>query len=85
MIDLICLRQSFERKDIAEIKWINGNSNLADAMTKSKPYTALQALINSNWLQLNIEAWVERTSSLSTTAAAKSVSFASLISTAILE
>ena len=37
MVDLMCLRQSYERREIAEIKWIDGNSNPADAMTKSKP------------------------------------------------
>ena len=27
MVDLMCLRQSYERREIAEIKWIDGNSN----------------------------------------------------------
>jgi len=37
MVDLMCLRQSYERRLITEIKWIDGNSNPADAMKKSKP------------------------------------------------
>jgi len=42
MIDVICLCQSYERCEIAEVKWIDGDSNLADAMTKSKPLLALK-------------------------------------------
>jgi hypothetical protein len=38
IIDLIYLRQSYERQEITEIKWINRDNNLADAITKSKPY-----------------------------------------------
>ncbi|KAI0995593.1 hypothetical protein K3495_g12587 [Podosphaera aphanis] len=41
MIDLMCLRQSYERCEIAEVKWIDGNSNPADSMKKRKPSTAL--------------------------------------------
>src|SRR5437667_2230743 len=47
MVDLMCLRQSYERREIAEIKWIDGNSNPADAMTKSKPCQALRDLIDT--------------------------------------
>ncbi|EED22459.1 hypothetical protein TSTA_097080 [Talaromyces stipitatus ATCC 10500] len=60
MIDLMCLRQSYERQEIAEIKWIDGESNPADAMTKSKPCRALQALIDTNKLNINVDGWVER-------------------------
>ncbi|EED11471.1 hypothetical protein TSTA_007610 [Talaromyces stipitatus ATCC 10500] len=60
MINLMCLRQSYERQEIAEIKWIDGESNPADAMTKSKPYRALQALIDTNKLNINVDGWVER-------------------------
>ena len=35
MVDLMCLRQSYERRMITEIKWIDGDSNPADAMTKA--------------------------------------------------
>jgi hypothetical protein len=60
MIDLMCLRQSYERHKIAEVRWINGNSNPADAMTKSKPCHALEELINTNELRIDPETWVER-------------------------
>jgi hypothetical protein len=48
MIDLMCLRQSYERREIAEIRWIDGDTNPADAMTKSKPCPALTKLIDTN-------------------------------------
>src|SRR6202035_2767640 len=50
MVDLMCLRQAYERREIMEIKWINGGSNPADAMTKSKPCQALKQLIDTNKL-----------------------------------
>ena len=33
MVDLMCLRQAYERREITEVKQINGNDNPADAMT----------------------------------------------------
>jgi hypothetical protein len=35
MIDIMALRQSYERRELAEIRWIKGESNLANTMTKS--------------------------------------------------
>jgi hypothetical protein len=61
MIDVMCLRQSYERREIAEVKWIDGDSNPADAMTKSKPSTALKRLIDTNRIKLETMEWVERT------------------------
>jgi hypothetical protein len=37
IVDLMCLRQSYERREITEIKWIDRDNNSAKAMTKSKP------------------------------------------------
>jgi hypothetical protein len=61
MIDLMCLRQSYERREIAEIRWIDENINLADAMTKSKLCNVLIKLIDTNIIELKITEWVERT------------------------
>jgi hypothetical protein len=61
MIDLMCLRQSYERREIAEIRWIDENINLADAMTKPKPCNALIKLIDTNIIELKTTEWVERT------------------------
>jgi hypothetical protein len=60
MIDVMCLRQAYERREIAEVKWIKGNSNPADSMTKAKPSSALTQLLDTNTLQLDVEEWVER-------------------------
>jgi hypothetical protein len=49
MIDVLCLCQSYECCEIAEVKWIKGNTNPADAFTKSKGVsTALRQLIDTN-------------------------------------
>jgi hypothetical protein len=61
MIDLMCLRQSYERREIAKIRWIDENINLADAMTKSKFCNALIKLIDINIIELKITEWIERT------------------------
>jgi hypothetical protein len=42
MINIMCLRQLYKRREIAKVKWINGDSNSADAITKSKPLLALK-------------------------------------------
>ncbi len=48
MINVMCLRQLYERHKIAKVKWINGDSNFADAMTKNKPSSALKQFIDTN-------------------------------------
>jgi hypothetical protein len=60
MIDVMCLRQAYERRQITEVKWIDGEANPADAMTKGKPYAALQRLINTNQVDIQAAGWVER-------------------------
>lgn len=60
MVDLMCLRQSYERRMITEIKWIDGNANPADAMTKGKACSALSDLIDTNKVNLSTKEWVER-------------------------
>jgi hypothetical protein len=60
MIDIMHLRQSYERRELYEIRWINGNDNPADAMTKSNPNKALETFVDSNSLQIRVEGWVRR-------------------------
>jgi hypothetical protein len=52
MVDVMCLRQAYERRQITEVKWIDGEANPADAMTKGKPCVALQRLIDTNQIDL---------------------------------
>ena len=42
MINIMCLRQSYKRHEIAKVKWIDRDSNPADAMTKNNPLLALK-------------------------------------------
>ena len=60
MIDILCLRQAYERRLITEIVWIDGTTNPADAMTKSKPCQGLKDLIDTNKINIKLTSWVER-------------------------
>ena len=56
MIDIMGLRQSYERREINEVRWIDGSCNLADAMTKEKPGQALRRLVETNTIELITKA-----------------------------
>ncbi|KAI1000125.1 hypothetical protein K3495_g8067 [Podosphaera aphanis] len=60
MIDIIAIRQSYEKRELTKIRWINGNDNPADAMTKANPNKALQKFVDTNKLNIRIEGWVQR-------------------------
>ncbi|KAF1357358.1 hypothetical protein EJ07DRAFT_128845 [Lizonia empirigonia] len=60
MIDIMALRQSYERREIAEIRWINGEDNPANALTKATPNRALERFIDSNMLSIRVEGSVQR-------------------------
>ncbi|KAI1003748.1 hypothetical protein K3495_g4460 [Podosphaera aphanis] len=51
MIDVMAIRESYERRELTEIRWIHGKDNPADAMTKEKSTTALQQLVETNQLE----------------------------------
>lgn len=60
MIDVMSLRQSYERREITEVRWIDGGNNPADSMTKAKASSTLRTLIDSNRINLNATQWIER-------------------------
>jgi hypothetical protein len=60
MIDVMALRQSYERREITEVRWINGDDNPADALTKTKPNKALERLIDKNKLVIGVKGLVQR-------------------------
>jgi hypothetical protein len=60
MIDVMCFYQLYKHREIIEVKWIDGNSNPADLIIKSKAFTALKKLIDTNYLELQTMEWVER-------------------------
>jgi len=37
MVNLMCLRQAYEQREITEVKWISSGDNPVDAITKAKP------------------------------------------------
>ncbi|KAI0991271.1 hypothetical protein K3495_g16916, partial [Podosphaera aphanis] len=60
MIDIMAIRESYERRELAEIRWINGKDNPADAMTKATPTGALRRLVETNELECRLQGWVDR-------------------------
>jgi hypothetical protein len=60
MIDIMSLRQAYEQREIHEIRWVHGDDNPADAMTKSSPNRALERLLDSNELEVRLEGFVDR-------------------------
>jgi hypothetical protein len=60
MIDIMSIRESYEKREITDIRWINGKDNPADACTKKTPNSALEKLISYNQLAIGVEALVDR-------------------------
>ncbi|KAI1674159.1 hypothetical protein L13192_00906 [Pyrenophora tritici-repentis] len=63
MIDIMALRQLYERREITEIRWINSDDNPADAFTKASPNRALERFIDGNKLTVRVDGWVQRPTS----------------------
>ncbi len=60
MIDVMTLRQFYERRKITEMKWVHEINNLVDFMTKRKSFSALRTLIDINQINLDTTEWVDR-------------------------
>ena len=60
MIDIMALQQAYKTREIAKVRWIDGATNLADAMTKLTTCDALKVLIDTNTLSIRPHRWVER-------------------------
>lgn len=60
MIDIMAIRQSYERRELQEVRWISGLDNPADAMTKANLNKSLESFINTNELSVRVEGWVQR-------------------------
>jgi hypothetical protein len=60
IIDVVDVRQSYERRKLSDkVDWY-GNGNPANAMTKAKPSKALQTLVDTNELRVKVVGWVDR-------------------------
>jgi hypothetical protein len=62
MMNVMILRQSYERREIIEVKWIHGFNNPVDSMTKIKSFSALKTVIDTNRINLDTTEWVKRAS-----------------------
>jgi hypothetical protein len=60
MIDIMALREAYERGELKDIRWIDGSDNSADAMTKATANASMEQLINTNELELRVQGWVNR-------------------------
>jgi hypothetical protein len=60
MIDILALRQLYERKEIAEIRWIYNRDNPANALIKAIANSLLKQLISINKLVVRMKEYVER-------------------------
>jgi hypothetical protein len=54
MINVMSLRQSYERRKITKIKWIHDINNSIDFMIKSKAFTILKTLIDINTINMRM-------------------------------
>ena len=61
MIDIMFLRESYEKRKIFEIRWIDGRDNPVDAFTKKNPNDVLLIFILINRTIVRVEIYVERT------------------------
>jgi hypothetical protein len=62
MMNVMILRQSYERREIIKIKWIHEFNNSVDSMTKIKSFSALKTVIDINRINLDTTEWVKRAS-----------------------
>jgi hypothetical protein len=54
MIDVMTLRQFYERRKITEMIWIHEINNLVDFIIKTKLSSALKTMIDINQINMNI-------------------------------
>jgi hypothetical protein len=55
IVDVMVIRQSYERYIITKIRLIKGDSNPIDIITKAKANTSLTRLINTNKIDTEAE------------------------------
>jgi Reverse transcriptase (RNA-dependent DNA polymerase) len=60
MIDIMSLREAYENREIDEIRWIHGEDNPADSMTKKSANGALERLVTFNKTTIRLQGWVRR-------------------------
>jgi hypothetical protein len=60
IIDILALRQLYERRKIAEIRWIHNRDNPANAFTKAIANNSLKQLVSTNKLVVRMKEHIKR-------------------------
>ncbi len=60
MINVMSLRQLYERRKITKMKWVHEINNSIDSMFKNKAFSTLKTLIVINTINMNINEWIKR-------------------------
>ena len=55
IIDIIVLKQSYERRELSKVRLINNHDNPADTITKTSPNKVLEKLIDCNSLVIQVK------------------------------
>jgi hypothetical protein len=55
IIDIMAIRQSYKRRELFKIRWINRLDNPADVMTKATPNKALENFVITNQIRVQVE------------------------------
>jgi hypothetical protein len=55
MIDIIALQESYERRELFEVRWINRQDNPTDTITKASPNKILERFLDTNKLYVRIK------------------------------
>ena len=60
MIDIMCLKKIYEKREIIEIKWINKKNNSIDVIFKKNFCDVLKRFISTNIISVKTSKWIER-------------------------
>jgi hypothetical protein len=55
IIDIMSIRQSYEERELSEIRWITRPTNLADSITKASRNPLLETLVSTNRLVVGVK------------------------------
>ena len=60
MIDIKDVRDAYEQMKISNVGFVHSHNNLADALTKERPCDALNRILTTGLIDLDVEEWVVR-------------------------
>jgi hypothetical protein len=59
IINIIAIRQTYEKKKLFEIRYINKQDNPIDTITKLLPNKILEKFVDTNELIIRMQEWVD--------------------------